>query len=141
MVAIRKTTARPDIRSLRRGKTSLITSAATAGARSNGSDPEAAVARFHQGWVQTQGQFVVGGILETVEIAGHAQVEFGIKAEGQSGDDSNGKRDQQSGAVHAGFVYPTHRQMKSRRTSVPDYAALGVRGSRQRPALRPAISQ
>jgi len=46
----------------------------------------------------------VGGVLKTVEITGNAQVEFGIKAESQSGDDSNGERDQQSGAVHAGFV-------------------------------------
>jgi hypothetical protein len=82
-------------------------SAATAG--TTGTDPEANVARLHQRWIQTQGKLVVNGMLETVEITGNAQVEIGIKAEGQSGGDSNGKRDQQSGAVHAGFVYPTHR--------------------------------
>src|SRR5215470_12491889 len=73
------------------------------------SDPEADIARLHQRRVETEGEFVVGEVLETVEIAGNAQVEFGIKAEGQSGDDTNGKRDQKSGAVHAGFVYPTRR--------------------------------
>ena len=70
----------------------------------NRADPQTDVARPHQRRIKPEGKHIVAGVLKTIEISRNAQVEFGIKAEDHAGDNGNGERDQQSGAVHAGFV-------------------------------------
>jgi hypothetical protein len=60
------------------------------------------VARLHQRRVDTQRKHVVIAVYESVEISRDFQIEAGIKPEHQAGDNGNGERGQQSGAVHAG---------------------------------------
>ena len=58
MVAIRNTMARPDISIRRRGRSILISNAATAGTTMHGADPQADVARQHAARIQMQAKIL-----------------------------------------------------------------------------------
>ena len=67
----------------------------------NGADPEPDIARRHQRRINAPRKDIMAGIDIAVEITRNAQIESREEPERQAGNDGNGERDDQSGAIHS----------------------------------------
>jgi hypothetical protein len=97
IVAMRKTTARPDINNFRHGHVSLITSAPTAAATSRNCVRASTLDKTHRKCI------VIGG-LDCMKMPGDLQIEFGINTKEHASHNGYREHTNEARAIHARLV-------------------------------------